>query len=531
MAKLKLERDRFDLEKRKHDEAPRREGVAPGSSADAMAEFFRGHPGAKGDQGPVGERGITGERGLPGEQGPQGAQGPEGIPGVDGQDGERGLDGAMGERGATGIQGPKGDPGKPGLVWKGAYATGNQYAPGDAVELDGSSWIAQHPTNSRPQAGNVDWHVLALKGAGGVVIGSTKSYGPVNVTAAHVVVTPAGSLSSTNAQAALEELQTDADLAISEASDAAADAATAFALASAAVVANVAIAGATKTKVTYDAKGLVTAGADATTADIADSMNKRYVTDAQLTVVGNTSGTNSGNVSISTANGLSLVGQALSLSTAIAAGANGALLGTDKTKLDALSGTNTGDITLTAVGSTPSANGASLSSQALTLQPADATNPGVVTTGTQTFAGTKTFSGVVNCQGYVNLLNGNIVNFSTADNYAYIIRSATDTLRVGNGTASSFRAGLYIAGTASGNDAFSMLDGAAFNFSTADANARMKRTAANVINATGKLTATSGLGVGNSAAATTLGSVAKKMEIFDASGNSLGFIAIYDAIT
>jgi hypothetical protein len=57
---------------------------------------------------------------------------------------------------------------------------------------------------------------------------------------------------------------------------------------------NTAITGATKTKVTYDQKGLVTAGADATTADIADSTNKRYVTDAQLVVIGNTSGTNTG---------------------------------------------------------------------------------------------------------------------------------------------------------------------------------------------------------------------------------------------
>jgi hypothetical protein len=57
---------------------------------------------------------------------------------------------------------------------------------------------------------------------------------------------------------------------------------------------NSAITGATKTKITYDAKGLVTAGADATTADIASSTDKRYVTDAQLVVVGNTSGTNTG---------------------------------------------------------------------------------------------------------------------------------------------------------------------------------------------------------------------------------------------
>ncbi len=64
------------------------------------------------------------------------------------------------------------------------------------------------------------------------------------------------------------------------------------------VVANVAITGATKTKITYDAKGLVTAGADATTADIADSLNKRYVTDAHLVILGNTSNTNTGDQTI-----------------------------------------------------------------------------------------------------------------------------------------------------------------------------------------------------------------------------------------
>ena len=58
---------------------------------------------------------------------------------------------------------------------------------------------------------------------------------------------------------------------------------------------NAEITGATKTKITYDVKGLVTGGDDATTADIADSTNKRYVTDAQQTVIVNTSGINTGN--------------------------------------------------------------------------------------------------------------------------------------------------------------------------------------------------------------------------------------------
>jgi microcystin-dependent protein len=61
-----------------------------------------------------------------------------------------------------------------------------------------------------------------------------------------------------------------------------------------AVASNSAITGATNTKITYDAKGLVTAGAAATTADIAESTDKKYVTDAQLTKINNTLGSNTG---------------------------------------------------------------------------------------------------------------------------------------------------------------------------------------------------------------------------------------------
>lgn len=39
------------------------------------------------------------------------------------------------------------------------------------------------------------------------------------------------------------------------------------------------------------------------------------------------------------------------------------------------------------------------------------------------------------------------------------------------------------------------------------------------------------LGVGNSASATTPGTVVKKIEVFDASGTSLGFLPVYDSIT
>ena len=75
---------------------------------------------------------------------------------------------------------------------------------------------------------------------------------------------------------------------------------------------NAPITGATKTKITYGANGLVTAGEDATTADIADSTDKRYVTDAQLVVIGNTSGTNTGDQTSVTGN----AGTATALQTA-----------------------------------------------------------------------------------------------------------------------------------------------------------------------------------------------------------------------
>lgn len=68
-----------------------------------------------------------------------------------------------------------------------------------------------------------------------------------------------------------------------------------------------------------------------------------------------------------------------------------------------LSGTNTGDISLSTVGSAPNDSGASLSSQVLTLQPADGTHPGVVSTATQTFAGDKTFTGNVTVDGALNI--------------------------------------------------------------------------------------------------------------------------------
>lgn len=56
------------------------------------------------------------------------------------------------------------------------------------------------------------------------------------------------------------------------------------------------------------------------------------------------------------------------------------------------------------------------------------------------------------------------------------------------------------------------------------------RNAADQLKTDDKFVAALGLGVGNSAAATTLGTLSKKMEVFDAAGASLGFVPIYTSI-
>jgi hypothetical protein len=57
------------------------------------------------------------------------------------------------------------------------------------------------------------------------------------------------------------------------------------------------------------------------------------------------------------------------------------------------------------------------------------------------------------------------------------------------------------------------------------------RSAANTLKTDDKLIAALGLGVGNSVAASVPGTLTRKLEVFDASGVSLGFIAIYESIS
>jgi hypothetical protein len=114
-----------------------------------------------------------------------------------------------------------------------------------------------------------------------------------------------------------------------------------------------------------------------------------------------------------------------------------------------LSGTNTGDITLTAVGAAPSANAASLSGQVLTIQPADGTHPGVVTSGAQTIGGNKTFSGSISAS---NLSGTNTGDQTTISGNAGTA-TALQTARAINGTSFNGTADITVtaaAGTVTG---------------------------------------------------------------------------------
>lgn len=65
-------------------------------------------------------------------------------------------------------------------------------------------------------------------------------------------------------------------------------------------------------------------------------------------------------------------------------------------------------LTLAAVGTSPTANAASLSAQVLTLQPADGSNPGVITAIAQTIGGDKTFSGNISANNLSGTNSGNV---------------------------------------------------------------------------------------------------------------------------
>lgn len=199
----RLEIARKELEQRKAVKGEKGDKGDKGEKGDVGAQGDRGLPGELGQAGARGEagpRGPKGEQGPPGPQGPTGATGPQGPKGDTGDPGGPGAQGEPGPRGAQGEPGPQGPPG---IRWRGEYASGVEYQKGDAVQLDGSSWVATSTTTGRPGVSG-DWDLLAAKG----LPGSSGGWGPN--TASQITIDPTGSgLAATNVQAAVIELDSD----------------------------------------------------------------------------------------------------------------------------------------------------------------------------------------------------------------------------------------------------------------------------------------------------------------------------------
>lgn len=112
---------------------------------------------------------------VPAAVGIQGAQGAKGDTGVIGPQGLPGLPGATGPQGP---QGPAGLTGRPGFVYQGAYQSAMNYASGDVVLWQGSSWASLVDNNSgnTPDQSPRQWGMLSSVGPQGTV-GATGAVG------------------------------------------------------------------------------------------------------------------------------------------------------------------------------------------------------------------------------------------------------------------------------------------------------------------------------------------------------------------
>lgn len=107
-------------------------------------------------------------------------------------------------------------------------------------------------------------------------------------------------------------------------------------------------------------------------------------------------------------------------------------------------------VSFSAFGSTPNANGASVSSNVITLQPASASFPGGITTGSQTIAGDKTFTGLTTAstlniddtntgKGYLGLNSALLAGLPTPSNGVILYGFTSGLLGMKNALGGGFQ--------------------------------------------------------------------------------------------
>ncbi len=164
-----------------------------------------------------------------------------------------------------------------------------------------------------------------------------------------------------------------------------------------------------------------------------------------------------------------------------------------------------GVTTMAAVGATPNANGASISSTTLTLQPASLTLPGVMTAATQVFGGQKSLANGILTNSIGSYGSSSISIFGAPvdggsaigtllGSSTTLANAAALLVQIKNNTSVKASFGidgvLNLPGVVSGSNFINALDGARLNFSTADVGAYLARTGSNVIGTPGTLSST-----------------------------------------
>lgn len=146
-----------------------------GTQGPAGAQGPAGPQGSVGPQGPAGPTGDTGPAGPQGPAGAQGPAGPQGATGDTGPAGPQGPAGALGAQGLPGQQGPKG------MFWRGPWSALTQYFTDDAVEYQGSSYIATLSNVGEAPPGT-SWNLISQQG----------TTGPQGATGAQGAIGPQG---------------------------------------------------------------------------------------------------------------------------------------------------------------------------------------------------------------------------------------------------------------------------------------------------------------------------------------------------
>lgn len=310
-------------------------GGSPGATG---ATGPQGNPGATGASGAAGQQGATGSTGTTGQTGATGPQGPTGTNGVQGATGSQGPAGSNGATGATGSQGPQGFTGPTGTAGtNGATgATGPQGATG-ATGQDGTSvtimgsvpTVANLPTGLTPGDAGQGYltedngHLHVWNGTAWTDVGEIR--GPQGFTGPQGATGAAGVQGATGAQGNPGTAGTNG--ATGATGPQGATGATGTAGSNGAT-------GATGSQGPQGFTGPTgTAGSNGATG----ATGPNSATDLSFT-------RNATTVTVQSSTGLSAVLPAADTTNA------GVLTAADKTKLNAVTGTNTGDQTITLTG-------------------------------------------------------------------------------------------------------------------------------------------------------------------------------------